>query len=116
RITSSDKDERMPKDAKPLSSDQLALVKRWIEEGATFDAADPKAPLISIMTPPVHPPAPEPYRVPVPIAALAFGPDGKELFVGGYHEITVWNPDDGQLLRRLGNVGQRVYALAFKPD
>lgn len=116
RLTSTDKDERMPKDGDPLSPEQIALVKQWIEEGASYDSGDPKAALISIIPPPTHPAAPPTYRAPMPITAIAFSPDGKELFASGYHEITVWSPEDGKLIRRIGNIGQRVYALAFKPN
>jgi DNA-binding beta-propeller fold protein YncE len=116
RITSTDKDERMPKDGDPLPSEQVALLKQWIEEGAQYDGGDPKAALTSIMPPPMHQAAPEAYRTTIPITAVAFSADGKELFAGGYHEITVWNPENGQLIRRIGNVGQRVYQISFKPD
>ena len=29
------------------------------------------------------------------VTALAFSPDGKELAVSGYHEVTFWNPATG---------------------
>jgi len=116
RITSTDADERMPKDGDPLPSEHVALIKQWIEEGAAYDGGDPKVPLSSIMPAPVHPSAPEAYRATMPITAVVFSPDGKELFAGGYHEITVWNPENGQLIRRIGNVGQRTYSISFKPD
>jgi hypothetical protein len=116
RIMSTDPDERMPKDGDPLTEEQIALFKRWVEEGAAYDGGDPKAPLSSIVPPPVHPAAPESYRAALPITAIAFSPDGKELFAGGYHEITVWNPESGELVRRIGNVGQRTYGIALKPD
>jgi hypothetical protein len=116
RITSTDKDQRMPKDGDPLPAEQVALIKQWIDEGAVYDGGDPKAALSSIMPPPVHPAAPQEYRATIPITAVLFSPDGKELYAGGYHEITVWNPENGQLIRRIGNVGQRTYGLAIKPD
>ncbi len=116
RITSSDADERMPSKQEPLPGEQIALFQRWIEAGAKFDGADPQAELVSIVPPPIHPAAPESYPFRLPIAALAFSQDGNSLFVGGYHEVTVWNPQDGKLLRRIGNVGQRTYALALSPD
>lgn len=116
RIISTDKDERMPKDGDPLPPEQVALIKLWIEEGAQYDGGDPKAALSSIMPAPTHPAAPPEYRASLPVTAVAFSPDGKELFAGGYHEVTVWNPETGQLARRIGNVGQRTYGLAFKPD
>ncbi len=116
RITSEDKDERMPLEGDALPAEQIAILKRWIEEGAKFDGPDPKAALASIVPPPVHPAAPETYPTTLPITALAFSPDGSQLLAGGYHELTVWNPQDGQLLNRIANVGQRTYALDFSAD
>ena len=52
----------------------------------------------------------------MPITAVEFSPDGSQLFVGGYHEITVWNPTDGKLIRRIPGIGQRTYAIRFSPD
>ena len=37
----------------------------------------------------------------MPITAVEFSPDGSQVFVGGYHELTVWNPADGKLARRI---------------
>lgn len=116
RITSDDEDERMPLDADPMTADQIATMRRWISEGARYDADDPKLTLARIVPPPVHPKAPTAYRRTLPVTALAFSHDGKELFVGGYHELTVWNAADGKLVRRIANVGQRIYGLDFSPD
>lgn len=116
RISSADADERMPSKQDRLTPEHVTLFKRWIEEGAKYDGDDPQAELPAIVPPPVHPAAPESYPFRLPISALVFSPDGNSLFVSGYHEITVWNPKDGKLLRRIGNVGQRTYALALSPD
>ena len=116
RITSTDVKERMPFEGDPLTAEQIALLKKWIEEGAPFDGPDPKAPLASYIPPPTHPAAPESYRATMPITAVEFSPDGSQLLVGGYHEVTVWNPADGKLIRRIANVGQRTYAIRFSPD
>ena len=115
-ISNEDEDERMPKDASPLSADEIALVKRWIDEGARFDGPDVQAPLVSMLPRVPYPQPPETYTTTVPITAMAFRPDGSELVVGGYHELTVWNPEDGSLVRRISNVAQRTYGLAFSPD
>ena len=115
RLITDDEDERMPLDADPLPEEQIALFKRWIQEGAKFDD-DPDASLASIIPPAIHPKSPENYPTQFPIKALAFGKDGKELFLGGYHEISVWNPNDGKLLRRIGNIGERTYAIDLSPD
>lgn len=114
-VASRDEAERMPKDADPLPAEQLAVIKRWIEQGAKFDGPDPAALLTTLLPPRVHAAPPEKYRTALPVIALAFSPDGKELAVGGYHEIIVWNPDNGELLRRIKNVDERVYALAWRP-
>jgi WD40 repeat protein/mono/diheme cytochrome c family protein len=116
RLTSDDKAERMPKDGDPLSAEQIALVKKWIEEGAAYDGGEPKALLSSIIPPPTHPAPPAEYRRPIPITAVAFTPDGQQLYVGGYHELTVWNPADGQLIKRINNINQRTFSISFSPD
>jgi hypothetical protein len=114
-LTEADADLRMPKDADPLTAAELELIKRWIAAGAKFDgdaAGD------SIVNAAVwkHPQPAESYPRPFPITALAFHPDGGELAVGGHHEITIWNAEDGALLRRIAGVAERTYALACNQD
>lgn len=115
-IESTDADERMPKEAEALSADQVAVVRRWVAAGAPFDGPDPKAPLASMLPAQVHADPPAAYPAAVPITALAFSPDGMVLAVGGYREITLWNPADGALVSRIKNVAERVYALEYSPD
>lgn len=38
RVSSSDEDERMPPEGKPLTAEQIALLAAWIDAGATFPA------------------------------------------------------------------------------
>ena len=116
RLTSDDEVERMPAASDPLPAEQIALFKRWIEEGAKFDGEDPKAELVTIIPPPIHPDPPEAYPFTWPVTSVSFTNDGKALIVSGYHELTVWNPEDGTLMRRIKNVGQRTYGLALSPD
>jgi WD40 repeat protein len=116
RITSTDVKERMPLEGDPLSADDVARLKRWIESGLPFDGPDTKAPLASYIPPPTHPNPPESYRATMPITAVAFSPDGSQVFVGGYHELTVWNTSGGKLARRIPGIGQRTYAIQFSPD
>jgi uncharacterized protein YjiK len=115
-LIDSDAEDRMPQKAGPLPREQTELVKRWIAEGAKFDGGDPTASLVEIVPPRVHPKAPEMYRLPVPVSALVFSPDGSELFAGGFREITVWSASDGRLLRRITNVAPRTFELAFSND
>lgn len=105
----------MPKSADPLPKEEVDSITKWIAGGAKFDGDDLKGEIVSsvIWT---HPDPPEVYSRPFPITAIAFRPDGKELAVGGHHEITVWNAEDGTLLRRIKNVAERTYALAYSKD
>ncbi len=115
-ISSTDEDTRMPKEGDPLAAAEIELVKRWIAEGAKYDAGDPKAPLASIVPTLPQPDPPATYRRPVPITALAFNADGSELAASGYHEVTIWNATSGAPLRRIKNVPERVYSVAYSPD
>ena len=114
-VSSDDESERMPYEAAALSEAELRTIESWINQGAEFDGDDRVRPLVEMLNV-QHPSAPEKYNTPVPITALAFHPEKDELFAAGYHEITVWNPDEGELLRRIGDVAERTYAIAFHPD
>lgn len=116
RITVADEDDRMPQKDDPLPVLEVGVIKRWIIEGARFDGAKLGATLNSLIPREPHPNSPESYPFPIPVTALAFSPDAAELAIGGYHEITIWNPRDGVLLRRIPNVTERVYDLAYNPD
>lgn len=115
RITSSETGERMPLKSEPLSAEQIAILNTWIDEGLRFDGSSATASLLSQIPPITHPPAPTHYTASLPITAMAFSLDGKELLVGGYNEIIVWNPADGQLVRRIGNLPERIYRITFHP-
>jgi WD40 repeat protein/mono/diheme cytochrome c family protein len=113
RLVANDPQERMPPGDDPLSADEIALIKKWIAAGGTFDGADRTASLKSILPPRKHPPAPEKYPAAAPVFALAFSPDGKELATGGVNEVLVWDASNGKLLRRLPRLPARVHALAY---
>jgi len=115
-ITTHDEKKRMPQKDDPLPAAQVAVIERWIRGGAAFDGADRAAPLATIVPPTPHPAAPKAYARPVPVLALAFSVDGKELIAGGYHEVTVWDPATGKLLRRVGNLPQQVHAIEWSGD
>lgn len=116
RIVTDDESLRMPLDADPLPAEQVALVRRWIAEGAKFDGEDPTASLASLIPSAAHPDPPEAYHRPVPIAAVALSHDAGEVAAGGYHEVTIWNTESGALARRIKNVPERVYWLDYNAD
>ena len=115
-LKTDDADERMPQKSEPLSAKQVALIQRWIAEGAKFDGSDPKAPLVQVIPARQHAAAPKSYPRPLPVTALAFSPDGKQLAVSGLREVTLWNADEGKLSRRIANMAQRTFALAWQGD
>jgi len=59
-----------------------------------------------------------PCGPPLPLAAVAFSPDGKLLAGGGYQEVLVWDLANAKLLKRLGvgQIGETVHAAAFHKD
>ena len=113
--TSVDED-RMPNKGEPLTTTQINLFKRWIEDGAKYDGPSPTASLTSIAGDREPAAPPEVYRQPIPITALAFSPDASILAASGYHEVTLWDPATGHLVGRIPRMAERVFSLDFSPD
>lgn len=115
-LVTHEEDDRMPKKADPLPAGQVATIRRWIAEGGKFDGKDASASLGSFVPSTKHPDPPAVYRLPVPIAALAFSPDGRTLAASGYHEVTLWDAETGAIRGRLKNLPQRTLGIAWSPD
>jgi len=111
RMPPRDKGEAVPKD-------KAAVIAQWIKDGAKLDAGlDPKADLVKELRIRWKPPVPpKVYPFPTIVNALTFTPDGKELVVGGHHEITFWTIETGKLAKRLQTRAERAYGMAFLPD
>jgi len=116
RLTSGDESDRMPADSDPLPAEQIALIEKWIAAGAAFDGENKDQLLSSVIPPADYPDPPLTYRAAIPISAVAMSPDGTQILAGGYHEITVWDAAQPRLVRRIKNLGERIYAIAFHPD
>lgn len=116
RICSEDESERMPAESEPLATEQIELFKRWIAAGAKFDGQIASQSLELVVPPAQYADPPKVYNQAVPIAAITFSPDGKLILTGGYHELLVWSAEDATLVRRITNVGQRVFGMAFSND
>ena len=115
-LNARDPDDRMPQDDEPLSPEQIAMIRRWIEEGARADGMDPDKPLSILVAAQGSSAPPAEYSRVIPILALAFNSDGSRLAAGAYHEVIVWDPGTGRLLRRIQNVARQVQQLSFSPD
>lgn len=97
----------MPKEGDPLHKDEVALIARWIAQGAKDDTpADANS--FKLAAPPA-------YTVPPVISALAYSPDGKLLAVSGYHEVLLHTAEGSNLVARLLGESPRIESLAFSP-
>jgi hypothetical protein len=114
RLTTHDEDDRMPQDDEALTPAQIELFREWIAGGAKLDRGTPELNLAALLPRTPHPVPPEFYRAPLPVLALAFARDGKQLATGGYHEVLFWN-FDGELQNRVTNAPQRIHSIAFDP-
>ena len=118
-LTSKEKDRMPPAEAgDPLKAEQIALIAKWIDEGAKLDkGVDAKADLVRELRIRFVPPQPfVSHKFPVLINALSFTPDSKKVVVGGNHELTVWDAATGKLTRRIFTRAERAHAMAFLPD
>lgn len=100
----------MPRGKDPLTDREVAIVKKWIEQGAKDDTPA-SAKLLAVDAD--HPPV---YVQPPVINAVAFSRDGELLAVSGYHEILLHKADGSGLVARLIGVSERIQSLAFSPD
>jgi len=116
RLRSKDPVARMPQGDDPLPAAQVAIVERWIREGARIGGVDPSAPLAGLGGPIAHPSAPKAYPAPVPVLAVAVSPDARLVATGGYHEVVLWNVGDGSVARRLDHLPQRIQSIRWSRD
>lgn len=116
RLVTHEEDDRMPQKDDPLPTAQIELFQRWIADGGKFDGSDPKLALTEIMVKKEAPKAPEKYARPLPITALVWMKDGKAIATSGYHEVLLWNAETGELIKRIGNMPERVLGLSLHPD
>jgi len=118
RYLSGDIKPKMPPGPNALDKDTIALVQRWIDEGAKFDkiTATGKTPARSKVLP-----APAPVvsgNQAAPVTALAYAPDGKWLAAGGYQAVRLLDPATGNVVRTLAGrpLADQVQALAWSSD
>jgi WD40 repeat protein/mono/diheme cytochrome c family protein len=107
---------RMPYKLDPLPAEKIAVIERWVTEGAKYDGNSPAEDWTILLRRNQSVSIPEAYPVTVPITALAFTRDGSTIAASGYHEMTFWKTADGTLDRRQAGLAERVYDIAYSPD
>ena len=104
---------RMPLDDDPLSTNDIAIIKDWINAGAVGPGAnETTVPAVVPSTPNIRPEVP----VSSPVASLKFSPDGKILAVGGYRDVRLIESASGKVLATLSGHTDYVRSIAFSPD
>jgi len=98
----------MPKEGDPLTAAEIAMIERWITEGAKDDT-----PANAGSTKLTEAPT---YAVPPVISALAFSADGSRLAVSGYHEVVLLQESTSNIVARLVGESPRIESLAYSPD
>ena len=100
-----------PKDEPRVPAAELALLKRWIVEGAAGPTRDDSI-LETLVVPEV---AGAKGRQPA-ITALAFSPDGKLLAVGSYGRVELRDAAGRRVRREINGLPGKVNAVNFSPD
>lgn len=99
----------MPQKAAPLHDTQIALIKRWISEGAKDDTPASAKQQYDMEHLPV-------YARPPVVVSLDYSRDGKLIAVAGYHEVLVHKADGSGIEARLVGLSERIQKVAFSPD
>jgi WD40 repeat protein len=109
QITPTDGEAAMPQGKKPLTDGEIAIIKRWIEEGAKDDSPVNSATPIDAEHPPV-------YTGPPVITSIDWSPDGALLAVAGFHEVLLHKADGSGVVARLVGMSERIESVRFSPD
>jgi len=96
---------KMPPDGDKLTAEEMALLERWIKDGAKDDTPTGPAKIDVAV-----------YKVPPVISAMAISPDGNTVAISGYHEVLLHKSDGSGLIARLQCESPRVESLAFSHD
>ncbi|WP_235952242.1 DUF1549 domain-containing protein [Crateriforma spongiae] len=94
---------------KALDDDEVALVRRWIAEGAADDSPADSGPRYSADSPPG-------YAGPPTIASIDVSPDGSLIAIAGFHEVLVRQTSGGDVVARLIGDSPRIESVRFSPD
>src|SRR3954467_11055995 len=110
QITPDDKGAAaMPLEKPPLAKNDIAAIRKWIEEGAKDDTPPDTMPPIDTQHPPI-------YNGPPVVTSVDWSPNGELLAVAGYHEVLLHKADGTGLVARLVGMAERIESVRFSPD
>ena len=99
----------MPKEGEKLTPADVALLTKWVAQGALDDT--PRGGLGTQR--PARAPV---YDSPPAVRALAFSPDGTRLAIGAHHEVILRQSDGSSVTGRWMGDSPRIESLAFSRD
>ena len=108
-ITVKDGEAEMPKNKSSLAAEDVALIAKWIAQGATDDTPKNAVQHFDADHPPI-------YQRPPVVTSLDFSPDGKLLAVAGFHEVLLHHADGSGIVARLIGLSERIESVRFSPD
>lgn len=98
----------MPQNQEPLSTEEVALFRQWILEGAQDDTPMEVDDLGEGNYPV--------YTVPPVVSALAYSPDGGTLAVSGVREVLLYDTTNFEPKARLVGKARRIQSLTYSED
>lgn len=98
----------MPQNQEPLSTEEVALFRQWILEGAQDDTPMEVDDLGEGNYPV--------YTVPPVVSALAYSPDGETLAVSGVREVLLYDTTNFEPKARLVGKARRIQSLTYSED
>ncbi len=110
-LEDSAKPKMPPKDEPRVPLAELAVLKRWIAEGAVGPKQDD-----SILETLAVPAYSHPSKQKPAVTALALSPDGRKLAVAHYAAIELRNSSGTRVLRKIVGLPGKVNSLHFSPD
>lgn len=116
RLTSNSEELRMPAESSPLSTEEIDLVRRWIEGGAKGFPNDDALLSEACAYDLVRFERLEHYPHAMPISAVAVSRDGSKVWSAGYGEVLQWEPNIPNPTKRIQGVGIHVAGLSIAHD
>ena len=103
------REAEMPKGQPALGDTDIALITRWIQEGAIDDTPENAMRRYDAEHPPI-------YTLPPVITSLDFSPDGKYWRSLAFNEVLLHRADGSGLEARLVGLSERIESVRFSPD
>jgi len=109
---------RMPYKLPALSEGEIAILTRWVKDGAKFDGPSAsETPLVSLVDVLADLPRVA-LKVPAadPVASLAFSPEGRYLAAAIGRQVVLYDVGTSKLAATLGDHPGPITSVAFAPD